>query len=292
MKKKQRYIKEYTPDSWQDAKKILFDIATKHKEIYFRGQSNEKWHLISSFQRQIDLLVKNKMLKSTGIKDSANILENELLKRFENSYSRIPGAMELPERDEQGNFNNEYIAICQHYNLPTRLLDWSTSPYIASFFAFDGHKTSATPEGRKVAVWAIDWEMFEFFIYWNYKHMEFPTDSGTPRDLCNVLELCRRNNHPRIDIVKTKGNKNRRIIYQQGIFTKAIKVEDDIEEYLKKREKHICGIILHKVVIPGNQRTCALADLYLMSITPVVLMNDPDGAAATAFNEVIKFYLD
>lgn len=93
----------------------------------------------------------------------------------------------------------------------------------------------------------------------------------------------------RIDKVEIYGNPNRRMVYQEGLFTRAIKVEDDIESYLYKRCEYAPGTILTKITIPGNQQAKALQDLSMMAINPAALMNDPEGAAVTAFNSAVCF---
>jgi len=119
--------------------------------------------------------------------------------------------------------------------------------------------------------------------------MQPPCPALTPSRVHLTERL--QDNWPRIDRVEIKGNPNRRLVYQEGLFTRAIKAEDDIEMYLRNRSRFAPGTALAKITIPGDQQAEALGDLDLMTINPVTLMNDPQGAAAAAFNSVVRFEL-
>ncbi|MCC6650178.1 MAG: FRG domain-containing protein, partial [Candidatus Eisenbacteria bacterium] len=47
------------------------------------------------------------------------------------------------------------LMVLRHYGVPTRLLDWSASPFVSSFFAADGHADSAAE------IWAFDEPRYE-----------------------------------------------------------------------------------------------------------------------------------
>jgi len=93
-------------------------------------------------------------------------------------------------------------------------------------------------------------------------------------------------------LVEIFGNPNRRLVFQQGLFTCAIGVEDDLKTYFQSNCKFAPGIVLTKIIIPGSVQTEALKDLSWMGINPAALMHDADSAAATAFNEVVRFKFD
>jgi FRG domain len=52
-----------------------------------------------------------------------------------------------PERDDE----LEWLALMQHHGAPTRLLDWTKSPYVELFFALE-----PIMGADFAAVWAID----------------------------------------------------------------------------------------------------------------------------------------
>src|SRR5689334_19006286 len=132
--------------SWEDFERVISELTAKGRWI-FRGVL-KSWEPLTSLER-------------AG--RSWNLSPAELRKmerRLTRDFRRHPeGANALGDRAK----DTLYVwALMQHYGAPTRLMDWTYSPYIAAFFAFEellkkrGVVEKCT---EQAAVWAIntDW---------------------------------------------------------------------------------------------------------------------------------------
>ena len=87
----------------------------------FRGQSRDE-PIKSSFERALD---------SYGIPLSdAPKIEKRMIRDFRRKYEGID--FEIVSKD-----TFYCLSLMQHYGCPTRLLDWTYSPYVAAFFAVE-----------------------------------------------------------------------------------------------------------------------------------------------------------
>lgn len=108
---------------------FLSQIEDHGREAMFRGQADSTWPLLPSIARYAEAL-------EPGGYNSIFGLEEHLLDRF-----RILG---VPFRDFRTMPRFEQLLYAQHYGLPTRLLDWSTNPLKALFFAVEDPRMDST----------------------------------------------------------------------------------------------------------------------------------------------------
>ncbi len=127
---KSPYYKEKKIKDWQQFKEFVDRLS---EAWVFRGQANSKWQLETSWERS------SFFKKYDGIEMSFLIDFQRGAKNFLNETS-IPDNL------------IEWLALMQHHGAPTRLLDFTRSPFIASYFAFEG----VTSNTSSIAVWALN----------------------------------------------------------------------------------------------------------------------------------------
>jgi hypothetical protein len=119
--------------SWEAFLKLITKPPYSHWA--FRGERNERGPLFSSLSRY---------LQNFGVAPEAWPLQEErilrIFKRKAHQFLTRP-----PEWDD----DFQWLALMQHHGAPTRLIDFTWSPYVAAFFALE----HALAEG---VVWAMN----------------------------------------------------------------------------------------------------------------------------------------
>lgn len=112
----------------------------------FRGQPREFQNLVPSFQRQFSR-------QSLG---TAEIIEQKIIEAFRKHYSELSDRssdMPLPDQIGQGR-DLRCLSVMQHYEIPTRLLDWTSDFWTAVYFA------CASEPGATAEMWFYDQRIF------------------------------------------------------------------------------------------------------------------------------------
>lgn len=230
---------EYKFKSWEQFKRDYFGQLSVSKNLMieqfvFRGQADAGWGIESSFDRACP----------SNVSD-LNAYYERLLKFFCYQVRQYGEDLDGLTRQERG-------SVAQHYGMPTRLIDWSKSPYVAAFMAFYAALTEGRCGiGKRVAIWAMDVERFEMISGETFSPFK---------------------------IVRTRVLQNDRVWRQAGLFVEAVGNEKSMDRYLAKcANGGDCG--LTKFTLPTSEASTALNDLILMGLTPATIYPDRDGAA-------------
>lgn len=116
-------------------------MLSDHRLHSFRGQRESEWKLESSMTRTLKT---NPILANRGVlAETATIkLFQKNAHLYDNNYKHF----------KESDFAK--LTYIQHHGAPTRLLDLTSSKYIALFFAFDGVDMSS--RGKYVRIWYFD----------------------------------------------------------------------------------------------------------------------------------------
>jgi hypothetical protein len=125
--------------SFSDFRKIVTGTAPGNSE-FFRGEPRDYFTLIPKIGR---LTEKREAKSKFRTKYPAHIVgETKIFERFKRNA--LPHLALLPRNDW------EWLALAQHHGLPTRLLDWTSNPLIALYFAVGTTFTSNDLASEKV----------------------------------------------------------------------------------------------------------------------------------------------
>jgi hypothetical protein len=203
--------------------------------LVFRGQADARWKIVSSFDRDCG-----------SAKEGRSAYFGRLLSFF--AYQLRQYGEDLDHMT-----HGDRAAIAQHYGMPTRLIDWSMSPYIAAFMAFYSALAEARcGPGQRVAIWQLNLDRFR--ILTNCEDRQF-------------------------EIVKSRRLENDRVWRQSGLFIEAVGDAAELDAYLENQVADGEDFGLIQWTIPSSYAAAALNDLILMGVTPATVYPDRDGAS-------------
>lgn len=226
-------------DTWSQFKNWATAVREEQRCSAFRGHGSNKFQLRTSLNR-------------AGKNRLERYCSNELI----NFASLAEGALETRlDLNNQADYST-ILGLAQHHGMPTPLLDWTRSPYIAAFFAFsDALENMGYRDGlTHVRVYAIS----EDFI-----------STASPAAISVPFFA------PYMNFLSISPRLNPRLSAQQGLFL--ITNVGNIEAFMGHIEAIEGRKILKAVDIPIGLLGTALEDLSYMGLTPATMFPGLDG---------------
>lgn len=123
--------------------KGYFDLSAFVRDRYiFRGQADATWRLESTLDR----------LSTSFSSSNRDAVDKLLLGEFEKQAVGLHGFDATAP-------SKKTLLLARHFGLPSRIMDWTRSPYVAAFFAFiDAAIETAHPPAR-AAIWMLNLDM-------------------------------------------------------------------------------------------------------------------------------------
>jgi hypothetical protein len=229
------------------------EVGTAFQEAYaFRGQPRASWETL-----QPSLLRHVHELRP----DAAFEVERLLLRRFQaQAFTVLPRGAAV---GRPPGTTLEWWYQMQHYGVPTRLLDWTHSMYVAAYFAVESE-----PD-HDGAVWVVHKRSVENAMATKYASLDDPRTPWSVDGTPDVLQF----------VVPSR--ETDRMTAQQTLFTVSPGILADhgaiIDRVCDQRQGDPQPILFCKIVIPRQAKRTFLRRLHRMNITASSLFPGIDG---------------
>lgn len=242
-------------ESWEEF--LEYITRPPYSNWAFRGERDERWPLYSSLSRYFQNF---NVAPKAWAQQEARILR--IFKRKAHQFLDQPPAVDD---------DFQWLALMQHHGAPTRLLDFTWSPYVAAFFALE--RTLA--DG---VIWALNPARIDSSRAAKPARMD-------PRECGNFDRYYIKGRH-RFIWMGEPYFMNQRLIAQSGTFAVPGVLDKPIEAILNEADQEN---ILTKFVMTNALREVGMRELYRMNITYATLFPDLDGLARS-MNYELEFH--
>jgi len=244
-------VKTIVVSTWQE-----FMVRTAELDGWaFRGQGDARWPLQSSLSRYLSQYVRDRSVW--------NIQEQRAIRIFRRkAHNYIPDVGALDD-------DLRCIGLMQHHGAPTRLLDFTKSPFVAAFFALE--RACCTS-----AVYAVNTPALWMNRAVPVNTPQLTRDMIDPRQNGNFEEFFLPNENAVIWFGEPT-EMDQRLIAQAGTFVLPGMLDKPLDEILAEyvgEDELIC-----KLELPVGLREDAMRSLYRMNITNASLFPDLEGLA-------------
>jgi FRG domain-containing protein len=242
----------FRAESWDAFLEVVTSAPYSHWA--FRGERDERIPLYSSLSRYLQNF---KVAPAAWPGQEERILR--IFKRKAHQFLNQP-----PEPDD----DFQWLALMQHHGAPTRLIDFTWSPYVAAFFALE----RTLGDG---VVWAMNPARIESSRAPKRTRMD-------PRAGANFQRYFLKGKH-RVIWMGEPHTMNRRLIAQSGTFAVPGMLDLPLERILGDADQRD---ILAKIVLTNVVREEGMRELYRMNITYATLFPDLEGLAKSLAYEL------
>lgn len=241
---------------------LAYELNALPNNFIFRGHSDASWQLTSSLER---------FLGPTWSPDRARQFEARTLDLFKSKYHIYCGNEHVPQS------KLAWLSVMQHYGVPTRLVDFSESPYIALYFALESYQPRS---GNDLAIYAMDYSgiMEQSIQLISRKDNAFKADRQQMQEQRDKLfeSVIDRYSYE-IAWITEPDQLNARIDRQCGTFLISGTLELPTENILRSSTYDDCAI--QRYVIPAALYENIYVALRKMNINSKVIYGDLAGLA-------------
>lgn len=249
-KRPRRPYRIHRVESWEEF--LGYITRAPYSNWAFRGERDARWPLYSSLSRY---LMNFHVAPKAWPEQERRIIR--IFKRKAHQFLDRP-----PDLDD----DFQWLALMQHHGAPTRLIDFTWSPYVAAFFALE----RTLEDG---VVWAINPARVD-------SSRNFQPAKTDPRAPANFQRYYIKGTR-RFIWMGEPHTMNQRLIAQSGTFAVPGVLDVPIEDILSDNEH-----IMAKFVMTQAVRETGMRELYRMNITYATLFPDLDGLARSMAYEL------